>query len=252
MCYSVKSILKKELILAIRTGASTTRMKEIITKLQKEEQRPAYYANAHAHPKLLTQTNEPDSEPQLIEWGLIPHWVKDHEQAKKISAMTFNARSESIFEKPSFRDAARSKRCLIALDGYYEYLHFNKRKYPFFVQLKSTPMVVAGLWSEWTDKTTGEIKKTNTIVTTEANELLKQVHNTKQRMPVVLDEQGQFEWMDLKKDTKKLFNPFPSSEFKVHSTPPILGHKGVGNTLESSNKFEYPELVFVYEELKVH
>jgi len=110
-------------------------------------------------------------------------------------------------------------------------------------------VVVAGLWSEWNNKNTGEIKKSNSIVTTEANELLKLVHNTKQRMPVVLDEQGQYDWMNLSKDTKPLFKPFPSSEFKVHTTPPILGHKGVGNSPEAASNFEYPELAFTYQDL---
>lgn len=250
MCYSAKSILTKKLKTAIRYGNDDALVSELIEKLKRlNENHSAYYANAHIHPKLLTQTNEESSEAQLIEWGLIPHWVKDAEQASKISSMTINARSESIFEKPSFRDAAKSKRCLIALDGYYEYMHLNKRKYPFFVQLKHSPIVVAGLWSEWINKETGEVKKTSTIITTEANELLKKVHNTKQRMPVVLDEQGQFDWMDLSKDTNKLFKPFPSSEFKVHATPPILGKNGVGDSEEASSEFEYPELAMIYGEL---
>lgn len=251
MCYSAKSILTKKLKIAIRYGKDDSMIDELIEKLKRlNNDHSSHYANAHVHPKLLTQTNEENSEAQLIEWGLIPHWAKDAEQAAKISSMTINARSESIFEKPSFRDSARSKRCLIALDGYYEYMHLNKRKYPFFVQLKDSPIVVAGLWSEWVNKETGEIKKTSSIVTTEANELLKLVHNSKQRMPVVLDEQGQNDWMDLGKDTSKLFRPFPSSEFEVHSTPAILGYKGVGDSEAASSKFDYPELAFTYEELK--
>ena len=252
MCYSATSILSKKLKLAIRYGNDESKVNQLIEKLKSlDKNHSSYYANAHTHPKLLTQTNEVGSEAQLIEWGLIPHWCKDIDQANKISAMTINARSETIFEKPSFRDAARQNRCLIAIDGYFEYLDLNKRKYPFFIQLKQGPIVLAGLWSEWTDKATGEIKKTSTIVTTQANDLLKLVHNTKQRMPVVLDEEGQFEWMDLNRDPTQLFAPYPSSEFKVHSTPPILGNKGVGNNEKAISILEYPELAFTYEELKL-
>lgn len=250
MCYSVKSVLTKELKIALRWGNDPKRVDDIIEKLKKmEENSSFYYGNAYTHPKLLTQTNEPNSDVQLLEWGLIPQWCKNEQQSKEISEMTFNARSESIFEKPAFRDSAKAKRCLIAVNGYYEYMDLNKKKYPFFVQLKSGPMVLAGLWSEWTSIQTGEIKKTVSIVTTEANDLLKLVHNTKQRMPVVLSEEGQHQWMDLAKDTSKLFTPFPSKEFKVNSTPPILGNSGVGNSEAASSEFEYPELAFTYAEL---
>ena len=251
MCYNAKSILTQKLKTAIRCGNDDSKIDALIEKLKKlNKNHSSHYANAFSKPKLLTQTNEADSEAQLIEWGLIPHWCKDVEQAYKISSMTINARSETIFEKPSFRDSARSKRCLIALDGYYEYMHLNKRKYPFFVQLKDSPMVVAGLWSEWVNQETGKIKKTSTMVTTEANDLLKLVHNTKQRMPVVLDEQGQFDWMNLEKDACDLFKPFPSSEFKVNSTPAILGTNGVGDSEQASSEFDYPELAFTYAELQ--
>ena len=197
---------------------------------------------------LMVKTSQ-SAEVELMEWGLIPHWCKTEAQAKQLSEMTFNARSESIFEKPAFRDAARSHRCLVAIDGYYEYLHLNQRKYPFFVQLKTGPMVLAGLWSEWVSPETGEIKRTHTLVTTEANALLKQVHNTKQRMPVVLSEEGQEQWMDPSISAEALFRPFPSNAFHVHSTPPILGYKGVGDSPEASSHFEYPELTFTYADL---
>ena len=169
MCYSAKSILSRELKIAIRWGNDPAKADELVRKLKDLNEPHSYhYVNSFAHPKLLVQTNQAEAE--LIEWGFIPHWCKGEEQARQLSEMTFNARSESIFEKPSFRDAARTKRCLIAIDGYYEFMHLNRRKYPFFVHLKAGPMVLAGLWSEWVSKKTGEIKKTCTIVTTEAND----------------------------------------------------------------------------------
>jgi len=127
MCYSAKSILTKKLKNAIRYGHNDAKVEELLQKLkQLDKNHSSHYAIAHTHPKLLTQTNEENQDAQLIQWGLIPHWSKDEDQADKISSMTINARSETIFEKPSFRDSARSKRCLIALDGYYEYMHLNK------------------------------------------------------------------------------------------------------------------------------
>lgn len=251
MCYNAKSILRRELILALRSGAKQEEIDIILDKLKAaEEHHSFHYANGYTHPKLLVQTNEPGSEPQFMMWGLIPSWCKDEQQAKEMSDMTLNARSESIFEKPAFRDSAIHKRCVIAIDGYYEYLEQNKMKYPFYVEMKEGPMKLAGLWSEWVNKNTGEINRTVTIVTTNANPLLEIVHNTKKRMPVILNDETQKVWLNNNKDTAQLFIPFNQNEIRVHSTKPILGKYGVGNTEEASMKFEYPELVFVYAELE--
>lgn len=251
MCYSAKSILRRELILALRHGAPQEEIDTIVDKLkQAEPQHSHHFMQAQVHPKLVVQTNEKGSEPQFMSWGLIPSDCRSEADAKEISLMTVNARSETMFEKKSFRDSAIHKRCLIAIDGYYEYHHMGKQKYPFYVQLKSGPMVLAGLWSEWLNKTTGELQRTVTIVTTNANQLLEIIHNTKKRMPVILNEDAQKQWMEQTEDLNQLFIPFDSKEFEVHSVKPLLGKNGVGDSAQASEKFEYPELVFVYSELE--
>lgn len=251
MCYSAKSILRRELILALRQGASQEELDSIVEKLkQAEPNQSHHFMQAQVHPKLVVQTNEVGSLPQYMSWGLIPSDCRSEVDAQEISLMTVNARSETMFEKKSFRDSAIHRRCLIAIDGYYEYHHMGKQKYPFYVQLKSGPMVLAGLWSEWLNKATGELHKTVTIVTTNANPLLEIIHNTKKRMPVVLNEEGQKLWMEQTEDMSQLFLPFDSKNFEVHSVKPLLGKNGVGDSPEASQQFEYPELVFVYAEIQ--
>ncbi|MFM7023065.1 MAG: SOS response-associated peptidase [Flavobacteriales bacterium] len=250
MCYSAKSILRRELILALRNKASAEEIDDIIEELKKAEpENENYFIQAQTHPFLVVQTNEPGSNPQYLSWGLIPSDCRDEKSAEEIRRMTINARCETIFEKKSFRESAIHRRCIIAIDGFYEYMHQGKNKYPFFVQLKTGPMVLAGLWSEWVNPETGEILKTVTIVTTNANSLLQVIHNTKKRMPVILNEEGQKIWLENSTDYSQLFIPFDSNEFEVHSVKPLLGKNGTGNTPEASVEFEYPELVFVYSEI---
>ena len=87
-----------------------------------------YHASAFDSPVHPIITNEKTDEFQEAAWGLIPHWVKDEETADKMKLMTANARSESVFEKPSFRSAIKSKRCLIPVDGFFEWRNLSGKK----------------------------------------------------------------------------------------------------------------------------
>ena len=101
---------------------------------------------------------------------LIPHWIKSLEEAIKISNITIKARSETMFEKPAFREAARSRRCLVLVDGFFEHHHKGGKTFSLYVQLRSlAPMTLAGLWDEWKDSGSGLVRSTYTIVTTAAN-----------------------------------------------------------------------------------
>lgn len=149
-------------------------------------------------------------------WGLIPSWAKDDSIGSKL----INARAETLREKPSFRDAFRSRRCIVPASGFYEWEKTSKGpKQPFYFYLKEKEVFgFAGLWEEWLDKETGELTETCTIITTEANEVLKPVHD---RMPVILKNSDYDFWLDKKvKDTSKLQNllvPFPAEEMDSHA-----------------------------------
>jgi putative SOS response-associated peptidase YedK len=124
----------------------------------------------------------------LHRWGLVPHWAKDPEIGNRL----INARSETLAEKPSFREAFRKRRCLVLADGFYEWKRQGKQKLPHYVRMKSRrPFAMAGLWENWS-KDGGESFRTFTIVTTRPNDLLASIHD---RMPVIVDPADYDRWL---------------------------------------------------------
>ncbi len=122
-------------------------------------------------------------------WGLIPSWAKD----PKIAYKLINARGETLKDKPSFRKAFKEKRCLILGDGFYEWRKAGKTKQPVYITLKSKePFAFAGLWETWKSPD-GKTINTCTIVTTEANSLMKTIHS---RMPVILRKDQEALWLN--------------------------------------------------------
>lgn len=136
------------------------------------------------------RNGEDDSRELLtLRWGLVPFWAKD----PAIGNRMINARAETVAEKPSFRNAYRRRRCLVLADGFYEWHKEGDVKVPYFISLADgSPFAFAGLWEKWTSKETGELLETTTIVTTEANEFLSQLHH---RMPVVLQKETAERWL---------------------------------------------------------
>jgi len=122
----------------------------------------------------------------LYRWGLIPFWAKDSSLGDKM----INARSETLTEKPAFNNAFMNHRCLILCSGFYEW----QSKMPFYFHLKNTEiMALAGLYSKWENPADGEKINTCTIITTNANDLVKEYHH---RMPVILPKEAFKEWLD--------------------------------------------------------
>ena len=125
----------------------------------------------------------------MVRWGLIPSWAED----PKIGHRLINARSETVAEKPSFRAAFRRRRCLIPVDGYYEWQKTAAGKQPFLILLPSKgPFAIAGLWESW-HAPDGSTLETCTLLTTAANERLREIHD---RMPVILDQESRRAWLD--------------------------------------------------------
>jgi putative SOS response-associated peptidase YedK len=125
-----------------------------------------------------------------LRWGLIPGWAKD----EKIGHKTINARSETAHEKPSFRKAFSSRRCLVLADGFYEWKRDEeaKAKFPYRIRLKGAgPFAMAGLWERWKAPDGRELK-TFTILTTRANEAMAGLHD---RMPVILRPEDEQAWL---------------------------------------------------------
>jgi putative SOS response-associated peptidase YedK len=131
-------------------------------------------------------------------WGLIPHWSKD----KKIGVKTINARMETVAEKPSFKEAFFYNRCLVIADGYYEWLKKGKERIPYYFLLgEEKTFAFAGIRAVWQDG--NEIITSCSIITSEAGEKLKQIH---QRMPIILKPDFELEWINPQiKEKTKLF-----------------------------------------------
>lgn len=134
---------------------------------------------------------------EIYNWGLIPFWTSNLENARQIRIKTLNAKCETLLKKPSFRNLVKNKRCLVLTNGFYEWQHAGKTKIPYLIRLKDDIAVpMAGLYDKWVDKNTGEIFNTFTIITTHANQLMERIHNTKKRMPVILSQISERDWID--------------------------------------------------------
>ena len=138
--------------------------------------------------------DESQGEIEFFQWGLIPFWARD----KKLQKSTLNAKIETVKEKPSFRDVVNN-RCLIIADGYYEWQWLDTKgtkKQKYLIQSKDQPIFAfAGIYSSWRNPATENLYHTYSILTTEANELMSEIHNNKKRMPVVLQKQDQKKWL---------------------------------------------------------
>ena len=146
-------------------------------------------------------------EVRMFRWGLVPGWAKD----AKIGYRMFNARAETLSEKPSFRTLLRRRRCLIPADGFYEWKELDGEKYPFlFTLINQKPFTFAGLWDTW-QKAEGEVLYSCTLITTEPNELLAHYHN---RMPVILGEDQRWQWLEdtSTEELKASLRPFPADK----------------------------------------
>jgi len=152
-----------------------------------------------------------------MRWGLIPSWAKDPAIGRKM----FNARAETVAEKPSFRSAFRDRRCLVIAEGFYEWQKLGKAKRQMLIRLKSgRPFGFAGLYETWASPA-GETVRSCTIITTEANELIRPVHD---RMPVILTARDEEAWLAPgNRDLKALLamlRPYPAEEMEMEEVRP--------------------------------
>lgn len=252
MCYDIKVSLESQLRRA-QLSSNLNSIKELEEKIRPFIEPNLYHTNGYTHPQTLIYTNNEPFLPTVSVWGLIPHWVKDNEKRLLIWNKTLNARVETIFDKPSFKESAQHKRCIIILDGFYEHHYYKGKAYPFFIQKKSKrPFSVAGLWSEWLDTESGEIINSFTIITTRAKKLMAKIHNNPKliepRMPMILPEEKIEDWLAPVKTTpnKRWLEEFLASkmedELSAHSVQKLRGNNALGNVPEASTKFVYAGL----------
>lgn len=148
----------------------------------------------------------------MLKWGLIPYWAKD----PGIGARLINARSETVAQKPAFRDAFRKRRCLVVADGFYEWQKQNGGKQPFYIRMRDGgPFGMAGLWEAW--RGPEGVIESCALITTDANDLMRPIHD---RMPVILPARDYDLWLD--RGFRQgdllvpLLRPFPSEEMLAY------------------------------------
>lgn len=150
--------------------------------------------NGFAFPATPIITSKAPNKIQMFNWGLLPNWTND----KTFRKNTLNAKFETINEKPSFKEYT-SNRCLVLVDGFYEWQWLDekgKQKQKYLIALPDDALFcIAGIWNNWIDKSTGEIINTYTVITTEANELMSKIHNSKKRMPLILTMENERNWL---------------------------------------------------------
>lgn len=165
--------------------------------------------NGFSHPQASVLTADQTTHLQPFQWGLIPHWAKNRD----IQKYTLNAKWETLTEKPSFRKAHP---CLVPADGFFEWQWLDakgKQKQKFTIGLKEEKLfMIAGLWDQWVDIETGEIVYSFTLVTTAAQGIMQQIHNSKLRMPLVVSPEQEAHWLQ-----KRSVVPFTDFEARpVH------------------------------------
>lgn len=155
---------------------------------------PVEQINGFTFPKTPVITSRNQKIIQLFNWGLIPEWSAD----KSIRKYTLNAKIETLDEKPSFKDYT-SNRCLIIVNGFYEWQWLDKKgrnKQKYEITLPDEDLFsFAGIWSSWKEPAGKQIY-TYSVVTTRANELMSEIHNTKKRMPVILSKDQEESWLN--------------------------------------------------------
>ena len=183
--------------------AQTADMRELMEQFEvsgtaPQKSLPLNWNIAPTNPIYIVRGTSPDLA--TVSWGLIAPWLKTLVDARNSQSRAINARSESIFEKPTFKDAFRTTRCLIPASGYYEWataLGKYPPKQPFYISSKDDKQLpIAGIWSSWVGPS-GEIIETASIITQEAQGQLEAIHS---RMPVFMPKDRWQQWLDPKEN----------------------------------------------------
>lgn len=236
MCFTVNvNLIKEEL--ENRYGA---------TLIDPDKYRPSYYYHAFGLPSLPAICAEKPTVIQLLKWGLIPSWTKGIDDANVIRYKTFNARSETLETKASFSSSLRSKRCIIPVKGFYEWQHVGNKKIPWYVYpAEENNFSLAGIYDDWTDTSTGEVFTTFSIVTSDANELMAEIHNSGKRMPVILNKISEQKWIDISTshtEALTLLTPAPSAMLKAHTISQLVNNRTADrNTPDVIKPFTYQQ-----------
>lgn len=209
------------------------------------------YLNGYEHKALPVLKAEDPTRISKSNWGLVASFVKNSIEADILRKGCLNAVGEEIWEKASYRKIIQNKRCLIFLNGIYEWRHLSKTaKYPYLISLKNQKaFACAGVYDTWISKENGEIRETCSIVTTAANPLMEKIHNSKKRMPVMFTKETMFSWIDphlTKEQINALMIPLDEKYMEAHTVNKINPKTpAIFNVPEVKVAVEYPEITLL-------
>jgi putative SOS response-associated peptidase YedK len=198
----------------------------------------------------IIKSNQADFTLELGHWELIAPWVKSTLEVMKGREQfnTLNATAERLFESKLFKQPALKRRCLVLSSGFYEWRHFKpsgakkENAYPYFISLKEKPyFFMAGIYQPWVDIESGETMDTFSIVTTKANGLMEMIHNTKMRMPTILNEEQANAWLDPNINESSIME-LASHQMDENLMTAYTLKKSFRNELNPKEPFFYTEL----------
>lgn len=234
MCFTVVKDKNLEKVKKVGAKGDKTQVKDI------ELFKPSYKLSAFQNDYLPVFRKADTIE--FLSWGFIQPQGSDNKDSAEIKFMTANAKAETIFEKKLYGKAILEKRCLIAIDGFYEWRHINQKTFPHFIYHASDPvLLIGGIWNEFVNHDTGEVKQTVSMITTAANPMMEVIHNMKKRMPFILDKETAFNWLneDLKEtEIAELMKPYEENKMKYHT----VGRKLYPDSIESIEPVIYQEI----------
>jgi putative SOS response-associated peptidase YedK len=188
-------------------------MEEVFGTIDTIPNFPPHYNAAPTQPLPVIRTAKEGRRLELMRWGLVPSWSKGPDSRFSM----FNARAETVAEKPAFRSAFRARRCLVPASGFFEWKGTKGGKQPVYISLKGIDaFAFAGLWEHWAGAEGDEINSF-TIIVTAANDLVRPIHD---RMPVIIDPEHYELWLDSEKraptvDLAMLMRPYPADKMQV-------------------------------------
>ncbi|MFN8309387.1 MAG: SOS response-associated peptidase [Chitinophagales bacterium] len=233
MCYNYSAYSK----------ADERRRKDIIAKggLDDLDFHPHFYhTNGFNKNKLPIITQESPDVVQYFRWG---DWLPGDD------FNCLNARAETIFTSPAFRNEIRNNRCLIEADAFFDWRTLNGKKFPYCIKVtdekgNDRPFFFGGIYRTRIDKETGEVHQGFSMITVPANEIMAVIHNLKQRMPLILTDEQAVRWLQSELTTNQIaamLQPYPSKNMRAYTISKLItSRKESSNVPEVLAPFQYP------------
>ncbi len=243
----------------VKTNAKKLVENGIIKEKQLDLFQEQQFVKGFDYPLMPVVSSDKPEEIQLFRWGFVPPHINSNEKAQEFLSRynTLNAKAETLFQSRLFSDSIRSRRCLVLCSGFFEWRHKepgkkNTEKYSFYVTLKDEGMFVfGGIWEQFTDRQTGEMVSTYAIITTPANELMELIHNSKKRMPLIIEPEKALKWLEPNlsdNEIQSFIQPFDVNRLKAKPIKKINPRLQVENDPGITVYYQYNDLLPLLEQ----